>query len=60
MDQDRIKGSAQKIKGAVKETVGKAMGDTKMEAEGKADKVAGTVRNTVGGMKDTIRDATHK
>ena len=35
MDKDRIKGSAQQAKGAVKEVAGKITGDTKLEAEGK-------------------------
>jgi len=31
MDKDRIAGSAKKIKGSVKETIGKATGDTKLQ-----------------------------
>jgi uncharacterized protein YjbJ (UPF0337 family) len=50
MDKDRIKGSAQQAKGAIKEVAGKVTGDTKLEAEGKADKVAGKVQNAVGGL----------
>ena len=37
MDKDRIKGSAEQMKGKVKEGVGKVTGDTKTEAEGKAE-----------------------
>ncbi len=55
MDKDRIKGSADQAKGAVKEGVGKMFGDTKLENEGKADKAAGKVENAVGGLKDTLR-----
>jgi uncharacterized protein YjbJ (UPF0337 family) len=55
MDKDRIIGSAKKIKGSVKEGVGKAVGDTKLESEGKAEKVEGKVQNAVGGLKDTLR-----
>ncbi len=54
MDKDRIIGSAKKIKGEVKEAVGKATGDTKLESEGKADKVEGNVQNAIGGIKDTL------
>ena len=39
MDKDRIAEAAKKIKGSIKETIGKATGDAKLEAEGKADKV---------------------
>jgi uncharacterized protein YjbJ (UPF0337 family) len=55
MDKNRIKGSAKKIKGSIKETVGKAIGDAKLEREGKADKVAGKIQNAIGGIKDTLR-----
>ena len=60
MDKDRIKGSAQNVKGKVKEAAGKALGDEKMKQEGRGDQVAGKVRNAVGGIRDTIRDATRK
>lgn len=55
MDKDRIAGSANQAKGAVKEAAGKLTGDAKLEAEGKSDKVAGKVQNAVGGLKDTLR-----
>jgi uncharacterized protein YjbJ (UPF0337 family) len=57
MDKDRIKGSAQKAGGAIKEAAGKATGDAKLQAEGKADKAAGATRNAIGGAKDAVRDA---
>jgi uncharacterized protein YjbJ (UPF0337 family) len=55
MDKDRIKGSAQQAKGAVKKVVGKITGDAKLEAEGQSDKIAGKVKNAVGGLKDSLR-----
>lgn len=55
MDKDRVIGSAKVVKGKVKEAVGKAVGDAKLETEGKADKVEGKVQNTVGGVKDALR-----
>jgi len=57
MDKNRIVGSAKQIKGTVKEEVGKAVGDAKLESEGKADKVEGKVQNAIGGLKDTVKDA---
>jgi uncharacterized protein YjbJ (UPF0337 family) len=57
MDKDRVIGSAKVIKGKAKVAVGKAIGDSKLEAEGHAEKVEGKVQNAVGGIKDTIRDA---
>jgi uncharacterized protein YjbJ (UPF0337 family) len=58
MDKEHIKGAADKMKGAVKDTVGKVTGDTKMQAEGKLDKAKGSARNVVGDVKDAARDAT--
>ena len=55
MDKDRIKGSAQQAKGAVKKVIGKVTGDAKLEAEGKSEKVVGKIQNAVGGLKDTLR-----
>jgi uncharacterized protein YjbJ (UPF0337 family) len=55
MDKDRIAGSAKQVKGAVKQVVGKAVGDAKLESEGKADKMEGKVQNAIGGLKDTLR-----
>ena len=56
MDEDRIGGAAQNLAGKAKDTVGGALGDTKLQGEGKADQAAGTVRNAVGGAKDTVRE----
>ena len=58
MDKDRIEGSANQAKGAIKEAAGKVTGDAKLQAEGKAEKAAGKVQNAVGGLKDAARDAT--
>ena len=56
MDKDRVEGSMKNVKGSLKEGVGKAIGDTKLETEGKMDKAAGKIQNSVGGMKDTLRN----
>ena len=56
MDRDRMKGAADKAKGAVKKGVGRATGDRKTEAEGHLDKAKGEVKNTVGGIKDKLRE----
>jgi len=55
MDKDRVVGSAKQVKGAVKQAVGKAVGDPKLESEGKADKIEGKVQNAIGGLKDTLK-----
>jgi uncharacterized protein YjbJ (UPF0337 family) len=61
MDKDRIDGAAKEIKGAAKIAVGKAVGDAKLQSDGKVDSAVGKIQNAVGGANDAIRDATkHK
>lgn len=55
VDKDRIAGAAKQVKGAVKQAVGKVVGDAKLEAAGKADKAEGKVQNKIGGLKDTLK-----
>jgi uncharacterized protein YjbJ (UPF0337 family) len=50
---DKIEGTGKELQGSVKETIGKATGDTKLEWDGKADRVEGTARNAVGDLKNT-------
>jgi uncharacterized protein YjbJ (UPF0337 family) len=60
MNKDRIAGAAKQAKGAVKEAAGKALGDSKLVAEGESDKAEGKIQNAVGGLKDTVRDAVKR
>jgi len=55
MDKNRIIGSGKQIKGAIKEAVGKAVGDTKLQLDGKADRAEGKVQNLVGTLKDSLK-----
>jgi uncharacterized protein YjbJ (UPF0337 family) len=55
VDKDRIKGSAEQAKGAVKAAAGKILGDKKLETEGQTEKAVGKVQNAIGGLKDTLR-----
>jgi uncharacterized protein YjbJ (UPF0337 family) len=60
VDEQHVKGAGDKIKGAVKDAVGGATGDNKMQAEGKLDKAKGTARNVVGDAKDAVKDADRR
>jgi uncharacterized protein YjbJ (UPF0337 family) len=55
MDKDRSDGAKKKITGTIKETVGKAIGDAKLETEGKIEKVEGKIQNVIGGLKDAVK-----
>ena len=60
MDNDRIAASATEIKGSVKEVIGKATGDAKLQDDGKKEKIEGKIQNAIGGAKDTVRDVLKK
>ena len=60
MDKDRIAGAAHDAKGSIKEAVGKAVGDAKLQSDGKAEKTAGKIQNAIGGVKDAVRDIIKK
>ena len=55
MDKDRIAGSAKQNRGTIKEMAGKAIGDAKLEADGKAEKIEGKAQHAAGRLKDTLR-----
>ncbi|GAB0119313.1 CsbD family protein [Acidisoma sp. 7E03] len=57
MDENRIKGEAHRLKGSIKEAIGKVTGDRKMEAEGAVEKQAGKAQAAAGRAADGVRDA---
>jgi uncharacterized protein YjbJ (UPF0337 family) len=60
VDKDRIKGSANQAKGALKEAAGEITGDAKLHTEGKLDKAKGKVQNAAGGLKDKAKEAVDR
>ena len=57
MDREHVKGTADKAKGAIKDTAGKVTGDKKLQSEGKVDKAKGSAHNVAGDLKDALKDA---
>jgi uncharacterized protein YjbJ (UPF0337 family) len=55
MDREHVKGAADKVKGAIKDTAGKMTGDREMQAEGKMDKLKGAAHSAAGDAKDAAR-----
>ena len=53
-----MSGTTDKIKGSVKETVGKVTGDKKIEAEGKMDKVKGHIKDAVHEANESVKEST--
>ena len=57
MDSEHVKGAADKVKGAIKDTAGKVTGDKELQAEGKLDKAKGAAHDAAGDAKDAFRNA---
>jgi uncharacterized protein YjbJ (UPF0337 family) len=49
--EDKVKGTAHELKGAVKEKIGRATNDPNLEAEGTDEKVAGKIQKKVGDVE---------
>ena len=60
MDKDRIIGATKDAAGKVKEGVGSAIGNKKLEAEGLIEQAEGKVQNSYGKAKDATREAIDK
>ena len=52
--KDRIEGEADKIKGTVKEGLGKLTGNRELEEEGTDDQLKGAVKKKVGEIKQVF------
>jgi len=57
MDREHVKGTAEKVKGSIKDTAGKATGDKKLQTEGKFDKAKGSAHNAAGDVKDAVKQS---
>ncbi len=53
-------GTADKLKGDLKQLGGDATGDESLKNEGKVDKASGDVKDAVGGAADKVKDALRK
>lgn len=57
MNKDQVKGRMEEAKGAIKETTGKVVGNTKLQTEGTVDKAAGKTQASYGDAKDKVKKA---
>ena len=60
MAREQVRGAVNKVKGTVKDAVGKVTGNKKMQAEGTVDKLTGKLESAVGSAKQTIGDVINK
>ena len=57
---DKIKGMADQAVGAVKESVGKAVGNRKLQGEGAVQKGVGKAEEAYGKAKDAVKNVVDK
>ena len=55
--EDELKGKGREVKGAVKEKLGKTIGDRDMEARGNLERTEGKVQKTVGKTRRKVGEA---
>lgn len=55
IDKQHVKGTIDKLKGEVKDTLGAATGNRKLQASGKVDKAKGVLRSVAGDVKDALK-----
>ena len=58
MDQDPAPGEAERMKGSIKEAIGKLTGDTKAQAEGRAEKAGGKPEGDAAVTESRLPDTT--
>ena len=57
---DKIKGVANQVGGKIKEEVGGAIGNEKMQGDGMAQQVKGKVQQKIGDAKDAVKDVADR
>lgn len=60
MNEDRIEGEVRRVKGSIKEAIGKITGNDKTRAEGAAEKLAGKVQAKAAQAGEAVRKTLHK
>lgn len=58
MNKHQVTGRLEEAKGTVKEVVGKVVGNTKLETEGKLEQVAGKTEAKAGDLANKVDKAT--
>jgi uncharacterized protein YjbJ (UPF0337 family) len=56
-NKDEVEGKFDQAKGGVKETVGRAINDRDLEAEGQADRAGGNIQEGFGTAKRKVGEA---
>lgn len=60
MNKHQVEGRVEQAKGSIKEVAGKAVGNDRLQGEGKADKAAGKTQAAYGDAKENLKDGMKK
>ncbi len=60
INKDQVEGRAREATGKVKEVVGHAVGNQKLENKGKLEKSVGAVQSSLGDAEETIKNTFKK
>ncbi len=60
MKKEQVTGRIEEAKGALKEAVGKAVGNTELQVEGKVEKNAGKAQAAAADLANKVENATKK
>ena len=60
MDWQRLEGGLKKTTGTIKEQAGQAIGNRRLETEGKVEKTEGRIRSGVGQAMDAVREVVNE
>ncbi|MEP9369673.1 CsbD family protein [Xanthobacter sp. VNH20] len=57
---DKIKGTANEAVGNAKQGIGKAVGNDRLQAEGKVQEIKGEGQQAMGKAKDAVKDTVNR
>jgi uncharacterized protein YjbJ (UPF0337 family) len=57
MDENRVAGSINEVRGTAKEAIGKSVGDARLQSGGEAGKPVDRIQNYAGSLNVAVRDA---
>ena len=60
MEKEQVAGKIDKLKGKVKQGIGRATDDPALQGEGALDEAKGNIKQTYGNVKDAIKQTDKK
>ena len=60
MNNEHVKGAAEKGEGKIKEVAGRVTGNKELETKGRVDQVKGAAHSAAGDAKDAVKDTVRR